>query len=93
MAVSADIQNGDPLVTSGIDGTYPPGLPVAQVVASSAMPPTRFARITCMPLAGVDSRQLLIVLTASPAAPDEPTDAAAAQEPRQPQGLGDRPNT
>ena len=27
----AEIQNGDKLVTSGIDGTYPPGLPVATV--------------------------------------------------------------
>ena len=26
MPVSADIQNGDIFVTSGIDGTYPPGL-------------------------------------------------------------------
>ena len=29
MAANAEIQNGDRLVTSGIDGTYPPGLPVA----------------------------------------------------------------
>src|SRR5262249_31223841 len=31
MAANADIQNGDLLVTSGIDGTYPQGLPVARV--------------------------------------------------------------
>jgi rod shape-determining protein MreC len=31
MAANADIQNNDRLVTSGIDGTYPPGLPVAGV--------------------------------------------------------------
>ena len=30
MAVNADVQNGDVLVTSGIDGIYPPGLPVAR---------------------------------------------------------------
>ena len=29
--LTADIQNGDVFVTSGIDGTYPPGLVVAQV--------------------------------------------------------------
>ncbi len=28
MASNAEIQNGDRLVTSGIDGTYPPGIPV-----------------------------------------------------------------
>ena len=31
MAANADIRSGDTLVTSGIDGTYPPGLPVATV--------------------------------------------------------------
>ena len=30
MAPSADIQEGDVLVTSGLDGTYPPGLAVAR---------------------------------------------------------------
>ena len=29
--LNADFENGDQLVTSGIDGVYPPGLPVAQV--------------------------------------------------------------
>jgi len=28
--VNADIQNDDMLVTSGIDGVYPPGIPVAK---------------------------------------------------------------
>src|SRR5262249_33674998 len=31
-AANAEVHNGDQLVTSGIDGTYPPGLPVATVV-------------------------------------------------------------
>ena len=29
--LNADFENGDQLVTSGIDGVYPPGLPVAQI--------------------------------------------------------------
>ena len=33
MPNSADIQNDDVLVTSGIDGTYPPGIPVARVIS------------------------------------------------------------
>ena len=32
MAANADIQGNDRLVTSGVDGTYPPGLPVATVM-------------------------------------------------------------
>jgi len=34
--ISADVQAGDELVTSGLDGTYPPGLPVAKVVRRQA---------------------------------------------------------
>jgi len=33
MPVNADIEHGDVLVTSGIDGVYPAGLPVAVVAA------------------------------------------------------------
>src|SRR4029079_4055469 len=32
MAGNADVQVGDTLTTSGVDGVYPPGLPVAKVV-------------------------------------------------------------
>jgi rod shape-determining protein MreC len=31
MAANADVQAGDLLTTSGVDGVYPPGLPVARV--------------------------------------------------------------
>jgi hypothetical protein len=31
MAANADVQAGDVLATSGVDGVYPPGLPVAKV--------------------------------------------------------------
>ncbi len=52
MPVNADIQNGDVLVTSGIDGTYPPGLPVAVVSNIERNAAYAFARITCTPAAG-----------------------------------------
>jgi rod shape-determining protein MreC len=69
MPVNADIQNGDVLVTSGIDGTYPPGLPVAVVSKIERNTAYAFARITCVPAAGVNSySQLLIVgMDAAPA--------------------------
>ncbi len=63
MANNIDIESGDVLVTSGIDGVYPSGLPVALVSkikrnnASHA-----FAQIACTPIAGVDrNRQVLIL--------------------------------
>jgi rod shape-determining protein MreC len=64
MPVNADIQNGDLLVTSGIDGTYPSGLPVAIVTNIERNAAYAFARITCTPAAGVNSYgQVLIVLS------------------------------
>lgn len=63
MPANADIQKGDMLVTSGIDGVYPPGLSVATVSLVETRSADSFARIVCQPLAGVDRhRQLLILL-------------------------------
>ncbi|RJG04845.1 rod shape-determining protein MreC [Noviherbaspirillum cavernae] len=78
MPVNADIQTGDVLVTSGIDGVYPAGLSVAKVVQVERKSSDAFARIVCQPLAGIDrNRQLLILLTESnfPARP-APEEAA-----------------
>jgi rod shape-determining protein MreC len=76
MAPNADIQTNDVLVTSGIDGTYPAGLAVGQVVNVERETGLMFARIAVRPLAGVDRSKQLLVLGASaalPAQPDEPT--------------------
>jgi rod shape-determining protein MreC len=60
MAANADVQNGDTLVTSGIDGVYPAGLPVA--VVSKIERNASFAKITCMPSAGVNRHKQLLIL-------------------------------
>ena len=54
LSPNAEIQPGDRLVTSGIDGTYPAGLAVAQVVSVERETGQMFARVTCRPLAGVE---------------------------------------
>lgn len=62
MAASADLQQGDLLVTSGLDGVYPAGLPVARIVSIERKADTAFSRVLCEPVAGVRShRQLLVV--------------------------------
>ncbi len=62
VAVNTDIEEGDMLVTSGIDGVYPPGLPVAVVSKIERNPTYVFAQVTCTPAAGVGHyRQLLIL--------------------------------
>ena len=83
MSPNADIREGDTLVTSGIDGTYPPGLAVARVATLERETGQMFARITTQPLAGVDRSQYLLVLaraSAMPARPDEPADADSAKK-------------
>ena len=63
MAANADIQNGDVLVTSGIDGTYPPGLPVATVARIERDAAYAFAKITLSPTAGTDRYRQVLVLS------------------------------
>jgi rod shape-determining protein MreC len=74
MATNADIQKGDLLTTSGIDGVYPAGLAVAKVVQVETKSSATFARIVCQPAAGIDrNKQLLILLTDTrlPPRPDD----------------------
>jgi len=58
----ADIKEGDLLYTSGIDGTYPAGIPVAQVVKTEPPRHTPFARAYCRPLGGVGRYRHVAVL-------------------------------
>jgi hypothetical protein len=59
---SADIQNGDVFVTSGIDGLYPPGLAVATITSVEKNAAFQFARITGKPASGADSHRYVMVL-------------------------------
>lgn len=51
MAANADVQAGDLLTTSGVDGVYPPGLPVGRVEKVERRVESAFARIYCTPVA------------------------------------------
>lgn len=83
MAANADVQAGDLLTTSGIDGTYPPGLAVARVEKVERRADSGFARITCTPLAGVDSTQHVLVLAPlSKELPARPAAEPVAATPR-----------
>lgn len=76
--LSADFQIGDQLVTSGIDGIYPPGLPVAQVTQVERNTAYLFAGITCKPLAGVNAGTQVLVLGPLPALPERPPETPVA---------------
>jgi rod shape-determining protein MreC len=73
MAANADILNGDVLMTSGIDGTYPAGIPVAKVSRIERDAAYAFAKISCVPAAGTDRNGQVLVLgkdTNLPPAPE-----------------------
>ncbi|MDO8811449.1 MAG: rod shape-determining protein MreC [Gallionella sp.] len=78
MPISSDIQNGDVLVTSGVDGIYPPGIPVAKVVKIERDAAYPFARVVCLPVAGVDKHRHLLVLSDLPKLPERPVEAPSA---------------
>ena len=82
---NAEIQPGDKLVTSGIDGTYPAGLAVALVTSVERETGQVFARVTCKPLAGVERDSQVLILSRAAAAlprPDEPAEADAPRKSR-----------
>jgi rod shape-determining protein MreC len=62
MAGNADVQVGDLLSTSGVDGVYPPGLPVAKVTLVDRKIDTSFARIVLEPVALSDAVRYVLVL-------------------------------
>jgi len=81
MPVSADVQNGDMFVTSGIDGTYPPGLVVAEVTSVQKNAAYVFAKISAKPAAGVDNHRYVMVLPLPPNTVARP-DAKVEEQPR-----------
>ena len=74
MAANADVLEGDLLTTSGVDGVYPPGLPVARVEKVERRVDAVFARIYCIPVGLVAGTGHVIVL-----------DPLTAQIPERPQ--------
>lgn len=63
MATNADIEVDDILTTSGVDGVYPPGIPVAKVVKVERRADSVFARILCESLARVQGARHVMVLS------------------------------
>ena len=98
MAGNADVKVGDALTTSGVDGVYPPGLPVARVTSVDRKLDSGFARIVLAPAALPDGVRHVMVLEPVglqlPARPDAAADApkaAAARKGGRIMRGGDRP--
>jgi rod shape-determining protein MreC len=71
-APNADIQVGDIVVTSGLDGVYPAGLAVARVTQVENSAGGSFGGVVCQPLAGISHNTQLLILMSAPEMPPRP---------------------
>ncbi len=79
MPANADVLAGDVLTTSGVDGIYPPGLPVARVSKVERRADSAFARIHCAPLAlALGARHVMVLKPMAGAIPAPPPEEVAS---------------
>ena len=64
--VSADLQKGDVLVTSGMDNVYPAGIPVATLTSITPTSGTPFYKTTTRATANLTSARSVLILAAKP---------------------------
>jgi len=79
---SADMQQGDLLTTSGIDGVYPAGLHVGHVQRIDRRIDTAFAKVYATPMASARGRHLLILppVKDTPAKPQAENDSSSRKK-------------
>lgn len=65
---SADVEEGDLLVTSGLGGKYPEGYPVSRVIYVRADESREFATIYSEPVAEIDRLRYMLLLSAEQSA-------------------------
>jgi rod shape-determining protein MreC len=79
LPANADVKEGDELVTSGLDGIYLPGLPVAKV--TSVQRNAAYARISCTPTAGIDRHAQILVLSSERKVEPAPVEEVSKDKP------------
>ena len=83
MGSNSDIQQGDLLTTSGVDGVYPAGLPVAKISRIERRAESAFAKIYCAPQALVTgARHVMVVKPVSAQIPPRPPATQAVTAPK-----------
>ncbi|MBV8603774.1 MAG: rod shape-determining protein MreC [Pelomonas sp.] len=77
LPANADVRDGDLLTTSGLDGVYPPGLPVARISHIERRADSNFARVLATPVAPPDAVRHVLVLRPVDAQDEERAAAGA----------------
>lgn len=82
LPMNVDLETGDVLVTSGLGGIYPPGLPVAEIESLSRAVGEAFASADARPLGRLDRvRHILLVDTVR----ESPNDATVGDDEAEPE--------
>lgn len=74
LSATDDVLPGDQLVTSGLDGVFPAGIPVGTITESRRNPDELLAFVRARPAARMAASRQLLALWFDPASPAAPTD-------------------
>lgn len=80
LPMNVDLEPGDILITSGLGGAFPPGLPVAEIQAVERRAGEPFARAQARPLGRLDRARHVLVVGLQPAAALDDGDAPRKSE-------------
>src|ERR1700734_4169071 len=72
LAVNSDVKSGDVLVSSGLGGVFPAGLPVARISGVRREANQLLAQVRAMPLAHVERDREVVLLQVDPTHPAAP---------------------
>ena len=72
LPATADVKPGDLIVTSGLGGVFPTGIPVGDVVDNTRDPDDLLAQVTARPRAHLDRSRQLLALWFDPQNPSAP---------------------
>ncbi|MBK9219787.1 MAG: rod shape-determining protein MreC [Uliginosibacterium sp.] len=93
LAANADVHPGDRILTSGLDGVYVPGLPVATILKVGRDNAESFARILCRPIGTVERTGAVLVLARASGRLERPEDESADDTQRSSVGRVRKPVT
>lgn len=82
MTVESDVKAGDLLVSSGLDGIFPAGYPVATVTKVERNTADTFATVEARPLAQLDRDREVLLLWADPPATSAPPAVETKPKPK-----------
>jgi rod shape-determining protein MreC len=80
LPATADVKAGDIIVTSGLGGVFPAGLPVGTVVQAVRDPDDILARVRIKPRAALSRNRQVMALWFNPENPESPIDSTLISE-------------